>query len=463
VKRFDTSVNGFGLALLAALGAAGCASEPTTSSNTQRPADRKPSDKTGYEKLENGTVVRHGAASCDPAISAPACKGTEDRKDCSVDADCKAGPHGKCITGMAGAGPSMSPHSFCGCVYACATDGDCAKDQVCLCGDVGSGQAQCVRAFCRGDDDCEDGPCAYSNYFDGCGHEKLLQCKSPDDKCQTTADCAKNTTCSLAIDHGKKKPTWACRGVPCTVGRPLVVDGIERAAPPTPTTDWHAPQGLPLGADLTLVERARVARHYLEVAALEHASIASFARFALGLLALGAPPDLLAAAGRAALDEIRHAELCYGLAHAYGELRQGPGPLPEATAPMTLDVAAFTRALVLEGCVGETLSALEAQHVATAASDPSLAATLRGIAEDELRHAVLAFRTLRWLTRTFASARAAADDALAEARVALALAVPTSTGDDLLAHGVLDDATRLSLRRAAFDSTVATPFRLASE
>ena len=44
---------------------------------------------------------------------------------------------------------------------------------------------------------------------------------------------------------------------------------------------------------------------WAEIAALEHASVASFARFTLQLLSLGAPPELLADVGQASADEIR--------------------------------------------------------------------------------------------------------------------------------------------------------------
>ena len=40
--------------------------------------------------------------------------------------------------------------------------------------------------------------------------------------------------------------------------------------------------------------RARLAREWAHIGALEHASVASFARFTLQLMALGAPADLLA-------------------------------------------------------------------------------------------------------------------------------------------------------------------------
>src|SRR5688572_6390900 len=49
----------------------------------------------------------------------------------------------------------------------------------------------------------------------------------------------------------------------------------------------------------------------------------------LDLIALGAPPALVAAAQRDALDEIRHAELCFSLARALDGGALGPAPFPE--------------------------------------------------------------------------------------------------------------------------------------
>ncbi|MCA9546694.1 MAG: ferritin-like domain-containing protein, partial [Myxococcales bacterium] len=56
-------------------------------------------------------------------------------------------------------------------------------------------------------------------------------------------------------------------------------------------------------------QRARLADHWTRQALAEHASVASFARFALHLMAVGAPPDLLVATHQAGLDEIEHARL----------------------------------------------------------------------------------------------------------------------------------------------------------
>jgi hypothetical protein len=76
---------------------------------------------------------------------------------------------------------------------------------------------------------------------------------------------------------------------------------------------------VPIASDLTLDEATRVelARAWLADASLEHASIASFARFTLLALSFGAPADLLAEAQHAALDEVAHAQLCFGLASRY--------------------------------------------------------------------------------------------------------------------------------------------------
>jgi hypothetical protein len=46
----------------------------------------------------------------------------------------------------------------------------------------------------------------------------------------------------------------------------------------------------------------------------EHASVAAFSKFILGLMAIGAPPHLLQWVHRASLQEIDHARLCVMIA-----------------------------------------------------------------------------------------------------------------------------------------------------
>jgi len=75
---------------------------------------------------------------------------------------------------------------------------------------------------------------------------------------------------------------------------------------------------------------AGLAERWRENGKTEHASVAAFARLTLDLMALGAPPTLVAAANQDSLDEIRHAELCFSLATALDGTRWSPAPFPEA-------------------------------------------------------------------------------------------------------------------------------------
>jgi hypothetical protein len=131
---------------------------------------------------------------------------------------------------------------------------------------------------------------------------------------------------------------------------------------------------------------------------MEHASVASFARFALQLLSLGAPAELLEGAQRAGLEEIEHARVAYSAASVLGGSAVGPDSLTEALAPMASSPADIVRALVEEACVGETLGAAEAALAAAAAAAP-LRGDLERIAEDEQRHAELGWRALAWMLR----------------------------------------------------------------
>jgi hypothetical protein len=130
----------------------------------------------------------------------------------------------------------------------------------------------------------------------------------------------------------------------------------------------------------------------------EHASVASFARLVLDLLAVGAPAELVAAASRAQAEEIEHARLCFSLASAYAGRPVGPGPLPEAALGdrRPLDRALRLRQLAVEslrdGCWGEQRSADELAARAAVETDPAVRAVLERLAADEQRHADLGWR-----------------------------------------------------------------------
>ncbi|MCU0697146.1 MAG: hypothetical protein MUC96_11495 [Myxococcaceae bacterium] len=194
--------------------------------------------------------------------------------------------------------------------------------------------------------------------------------------------------------------------------------------------------------------RKALARRWSEAALAEHASIASFARFTLQLLAVGAPPSLLADAHRAGLDEIEHARLSFRVASRFAGQALGPGPLPIPPSSGVVSLLEAARAAVLEGCIAETLAANEARHAAERCVDPLLRTVMGAIAEDEGRHAELAWAFAGWALEVGDDAvrtgvAAAAEVAMREAEQTAA----TGAGPDLSDWGALPEALRLSLAR----------------
>lgn len=188
-----------------------------------------------------------------------------------------------------------------------------------------------------------------------------------------------------------------CTGACC--GRPLLVDGEPRVAPSAARGDWADFLAVDVGK-LSASERQELARQWLGDAQLEHASIASFARFVLDLLAFGAPPELVAGAQRAMADELAHARACFGLASTYAGAPLGPAPLDLTGVAPSSSLAESAAAAVREGCINETIAALTAEEQATRAADPCVRQVLERIARDEADHAELAWRFVVWALQT---------------------------------------------------------------
>ncbi len=188
----------------------------------------------------------------------------------------------------------------------------------------------------------------------------------------------------------------------CVVGRPYYDEGklvtAESVRPPGRAEGGWALGQRPSLAGLSLEERRVLAQAWTDDALVEHASVAAFARFALELLAAGAPAALVDDAHAAARDEVRHARLAFALAETYAGGPVAPGPFPfGASVPLTLDLATLAATTAREGCVGETVVALLATEALTRATDPAVRRVLTVVASDEARHAELAWRAVRWM------------------------------------------------------------------
>jgi hypothetical protein len=188
-------------------------------------------------------------------------------------------------------------------------------------------------------------------------------------------------------------------------GRPQRDAGVAQVAALVDRADWLATIST-LIADGS--DRAKLAAHFRSAGQIEHSSIASFSTTVLALLSLGAPASLVEETQRAALDELEHAKLCFGLAAALDGRAIGPGPFPRAR--VSTSVADLVESLVVDGCLGEVAGALEAEESAGTCDDPTIRAALERIARDEAAHAELAYRTLAWLLEAhpFETRRAAA-------------------------------------------------------
>jgi len=193
----------------------------------------------------------------------------------------------------------------------------------------------------------------------------------------------------------------ACGG---TAGRPYYDGGVPRSAPLQQRGTAAFAPGLRAVA-------------WAQAGAGEHASVASFSRLVLELMALGAPTALLSEAHQAALDEIRHAETCWAFAGSLGlNVEVGAFPFAESLQfDLTLEALAATT--VRDGCVAETLGALLLAAAAKAAPETDVRCALEQMASEEAGHAVFSYRVVAWaLARGGAKVRAAVREAFENAR-----------------------------------------------
>jgi hypothetical protein len=394
------------------------------------------------ERVTSERVTNESAELCnaDPSCTPP--------MGCRSDADCTADAYGHCEQ------RGQLPQPVC--VYGCVTDADCNAEEACVCG---SFIGECISATCRSAEDC-GGEYLCAQFRDlfgiGCGEPIQLACQTPADECRAPRDCAGGGNCSAADGP------WRCVEVPgIACGRPFLVDGQARLA--SVVAARH--EGVRLGASLHGLDataRERLARAWLEVGRMEHASIAAFARFCLQLLELGAPHELLVAAQAAMADETEHTKLAFALASHYAGTPLGPGALPMDGALRASQLDEILLLVLREGCVGETVAALEAIEALAHAEDPVVRQVLERIARDERAHAELAWRFVAWALRERPELSSLVERELcgSGAPRGLAAEAPTERGAcltdpvDLLRHGILSDAERAAVHAAAWRDVV---------
>lgn len=418
---------------------------------------------SGYVRCEDGRVLREQAVVDLPGNPGTPCSesmGDPGFSQCRDDSECTARPFGDCIVDW-----RVTRGGACVCEYRCMSDLDCPIGEVCLAtGAAGESQKKCVRAVnCRTNDDCASGQCEVSDdYTFSMGGEITLGCRSEKDECRSDWECEDmfNSGCSPCL-LDPYAGYWRCAEQCHTLGRPFLIQG--EAALPSLVANALWIDDCPLSSSSLEPGLAqRVAAHWLECARMEHASVAAFARFALQLMHLGAPPELLQSTTEAMQDEIAHAKTCFALAKRYSGQTQSAGQLEVSQAlAQELEPARIAVDVFLEGCVGESIAALEASEMSRLAVDPTVRGVLSKIAKDEHQHALLAWRSLGWMLQSLPGEQQreivdALEQLLAGLAHELRGAAPSSdfAFSELEQHGVPSSQRKAALRRQALTQLV---------
>jgi hypothetical protein len=336
--------------------------------------------------------------------------------------------------------------------YQCLGDDDCSQGQICLCN---ASSSSCVPASCTSDDVCSPGAkCATIKIVTDCWTDIGFQCQSPEDSCVVDQDCGDAECVTLS---GEPRHCELVGDLPfCGVvdGRPFLVGAQVRTATLASGRDWRAELGTEDLRRLTNTQRQALANHWQRAALMEHASIAAFARFALQLLSLGAPATFLERTHSALQDETAHAKLAFALASRYAGRDVGPGPLSLQDVLLEQSLEAILITTLQEGCIGETLAALEAAEALQHATDPAVREVLARVARDELQHAELAWAFVRWALRGTSDllrlhCAATLRAVMTQLESPVVGNVPEADVLPLLEHGVLSPEMRTQLRQQA--------------
>lgn len=193
-----------------------------------------------------------------------------------------------------------------------------------------------------------------------------------------------------------------CSGIGILPGRPLRIQGesVITQVHLEGVSNW-AQGPRPETSDLDEATREALEILWLQDARGEHASIPAFSRISWQLAAIGAPSELIEWAHKAALEEIKHARMCFALAEGYGGRTYYVQPIPEMFQG-GLDLAndpirVITTETIFDGCLMEGFFANVASVAATQCEEPATLAALKQIADEEKSHAAFSWAVLKWL------------------------------------------------------------------
>lgn len=218
--------------------------------------------------------------------------------------------------------------------------------------------------------------------------------------------------------------------------------------------------------DLTDDERARLGRTWMTRSQAEYLAISTFAILSVDLTAAGAPADMLSLCHRAAIDEVRHAELCIRAASLYTGKQELPVPgmsnLPnDAKKPKLHQALANT---LLVSCISETYATTILAETRDRTTDPCIHEVLTAIYSDEIMHARMGWAYLRYcLDKDPDGVRQAAAEMIQIGVAGVARVVETPRRNDpmsdaMRAHGTMLPAEERIIFAKCIDEVIAPGF-----
>jgi len=240
-----------------------------------------------------------------------------------------------------------------------------------------------------------------------------------------------------------------------SAGRPLTVDGEPKFARITKDDSWCISIP-PLHHDLTINQRREAASSWLSVGLNEHAAVASFARFSMQLLSLGAPPDLLLDTINGMADEVAHTRLAFSLGRNFAGKPFGIAEIDlSGVLAGDNDPREIVRNCLSEGCVVETISVHQASAALETVKSTQVKSVLQKIVTDEMKHSELAWRFVEWALSKY-------PDLIDElelipqtyAKVVGSIAQSEETGTELEGLGVLSNHDKLRIAVSTFRGVI---------
>ena len=126
----------------------------------------------------------------------------------------------------------------------------------------------------------------------------------------------------------------------------------------------------------------------------EYASIFSFEQFISELQYFQADQQLIARSQQAKRDEQHHSDSAFAIANRFSQKKYQPIPI-DSIQPKT-SFEEWVESLLNDAAINETLAVCLAVEQLKVCTDPQIQQHLKMIVSDEMRHAELAFETLRW-------------------------------------------------------------------